>query len=159
MLLTAAILGVVAAIAVWWQEPFLAPSLGSAVFTQLLHPEEASARPYAILMGQVLGAASGFAGVFLTGANMQPPFMGAHPLVWTRVAAIVVTAVLAASLQLVSGALTPAGGATALIVAIGAEADDPAGAAHLAVGLLLVTSLGEAARRLVLRMKGADRPT
>ena len=153
VMLTAAVLGVVAAVAVWFQEPFLAPSLGSAVFTQLLHPEEASAKPYAILVGQILGAASGFAGVFLAGAASQPSFMGAHPLVWTRVVAITVTAILAASLQLISGAMTPAGGATALVVSIGAEADAPSGAVHLAVGLVLVTIMGEAARRAVLGLR------
>jgi hypothetical protein len=151
--LIAAIIGAVAAFGVWAQEPWLAPSLGSAVFTQLLHPEAASAKPFAILVGQVLGAAAGFAGVFLAGAGSLPPFMGGHRLLPARVSAIAMTSFLAAILQLASGALTPAGGATALVVAMGAEADNWTGAMHLAVGLLLVTALGEPARRLVLRLR------
>ena len=152
-LLIAAILGVIAAFAVWAQEPFLAPSLGSAVFTQLLHPNEKSAMPHAILVGQILGAASGFAGVFMAGAMVAPPFMGSHPLDWVRVPAIVIAGMLAAALQLVTGALTPAGGATALVVALGGESANWHGVVHLAVGLVLVTVLGEAARKVIVRQR------
>ncbi len=157
-LLIAAILGVIAAFSVWAQAPFLAPSLGSAVFTQLLHPEEKSATPYAILVGQVAGAAAGFAGVFIAGAVAVPPFMGGHPLDWARVLAIVITALLAAAAQVLTGALTPAGGATALVVALGAESADWHGVMHLAIGLVLVTILGEAARRAILRQRREGQP-
>jgi hypothetical protein len=153
--LIAAILGVIAATAVWAQEPFLAPSLGSAVFTQLLHPQEASARPSAILVGQVLGAAAGFAGVFAAGAVGAPGFFGAHRLVWARVAASIVAGLLAAGGQVVTGALTPAGGATALVVALGAESADWQGVLHLGVGLVLVTGFGEGARRALAGKKKA----
>jgi hypothetical protein len=132
--LIAALLGVIAAAAVWTQEPFLAPSLGSAVFTQLLHPDESSASPYAILVGQILGAASGFAGVFIAGAAGAAPFMGGHMLEWARVWAIVIAGLLAAAGQMATGALTPAGGATALVVALGAESADWRGVLHLGVG-------------------------
>jgi hypothetical protein len=152
-ILIAAILGVIGGFAVWAQQPFLAPSLGSAVFTQLLHPEEKSATPYAIVVGQIAGAAAGFAGVFIAGAIVAPPFTGGHPLDWVRVLAIVIAALLAAATQLVTGALTPAGGATALVVALGAESADWRGIMHLAAGLVLVSVLGEAARRAILRQR------
>jgi hypothetical protein len=148
----AIILGAAAAFAVWAQEPFLAPSLGSSVFSQLLHPQEKSAKPYAIVAGQILGAAAGFAGVFVAGAAIAPPFIGSHPLTSVRVGAIVVAGLLAATGQVATGALTPAGGATALVVALGAEADDWNGIIRLAVGLVIVTALGEVARQFLLRL-------
>jgi hypothetical protein len=153
--LIAAILGMVAACAVLAQEPLLAPSLGSAVFAQLLHPAEKSAKPYAILVGQILGGAAGFAAVFITGAAAAAPFMGSHPLAWVRVAAIVIAGFLAAAGQKLTGALTPAGGATALVVALGAESANWHGVLHLAAGLLLITVAGEAARRVILRQQQA----
>lgn len=153
--LVAAILSVLAAASLWAQAPFLAPSLGSAVFTQVLHPREASARPYAILVGQILGAASGFAGVYLAGAAAAPPFSGDHTLVAARLAAIAIAGLLAAGGQRATGALTPAGGATALVVALGAEPANWHGVRDLAVGLAIVTLLGEAARRLMLRPQQA----
>lgn len=53
------ILSVIALIAVWTQQPLLAPSLGSAAFTQLLSPQTAGARPYSIFMGQLVGVLAG----------------------------------------------------------------------------------------------------
>lgn len=157
--LAALVLGVIAVLGVWMQEPWLAPSLGSAVFTQVLTPDQPSAKPYTIGVGQLLGGAAGFAGVFLAGAAAAPQFMGDHALIFARAAAVVVAALLAAALQLACGATTPAGGATAVVVAVGAESATWAGAFHLAVGILLVTGLGEVARRAVSRLRtAAPRP-
>lgn len=62
---------------------------------------------------------------------------------------MIVTSVL----QRILRATSAAGGATALIVALGAETATADGAARLAAGILLVTLLGEAARWLVLRTR------
>ena len=152
-LLIALILGAIAALSAWTQEPWLAPSLGSALFTQLLSPEEEAAKPYSIFLGQVLGGIAGFAGVFLASATTVPPFFGEHPLVFARVLAVVIAVLLAASFQQVCKAKAPAGGTTAIVVAIGAEMANWKGAVDLLVGIVLITILGEAARRLILRMQ------
>ncbi len=152
-LLIALILGTIAALSAWTQEPWLAPSLGSALFTQLLSPAEEAAKPYSIFVGQVLGGIAGFAAVFIASATTVPPFFGAHPLVFTRVLAVVIAVLLAASFQLACKAKAPAGGTTSLIVAIGAEMATWKGALDLLVGIVLITILGEAARRFVLRLQ------
>jgi CBS-domain-containing membrane protein len=46
----------------------------------------------------------------------------------------VIAGLLAAAGQMATGALTPAGGATALVVALGAESADWRGVLHLGVG-------------------------
>ena len=58
--------------------------------------------------------------------------MGRHPLLYARVLAV-------------------AGGATAIVLAIGLETANRHGVARLAAGIVLVTALGEAACRRVLR--------
>ena len=154
--LAAVTVGVIAVISVWMQEPWLAPSLGSAVLAQTLSPDQPSAKPYSIAVGQLLGAAAGFAGVFIAGATTVPAFMGDHDLTWARAGAVALALLLVAALQLACKATTPPGGATAVVVAIGAEAANWSGVLHLAIGILLVTALGEGARQLILRMRAAE---
>jgi hypothetical protein len=152
----ALVLGVIAVLSIWTQQPWLAPSIGSAVFAQVLNPDQPSAKPYSIGVGQLLGGVAGFAGVFIAAAATTPQFMGGHELVAARAIAVAVAVLLAAALQLLAKATNPAGGATAVVIAIGAETATLAGAFHLAVGILLVTALGEAARQAVLRARAAD---
>ncbi len=87
----------------------------------------------------------------------MPQFMGDHTLVGARVLAVLIAAFLAALAQLLTCATTPAGGATAMVVAIGAETADTIGAIHLIVGILLVTAFGEAARQFLLRLQAKQR--
>jgi len=56
-------------------------------------------------------------------------------------------------LQALLGAVNPAGGATALILTLGSEAATLAGAVRLTTAVLLVTALGEGARRLSLMLR------
>ncbi len=155
--LPAAILALIAALSVWTQEPWLAPSLGSAAFAQTLSPDHTSAKPYSISVGQLIGLIAGLIGVFVAGATTTPQFMGDHTLVGARVLAVSIAAFLAALAQLLTSATTPAGGATAMVVAIGAETADMMGVIHLIVGILLVTAFGEAARQFLLRLQARQR--
>ena len=66
---------------------------------------------------------------------------------------MVIAALLTALGQLSLKAGSPAGGATAVIMATGAETADLAGTARLVVGIALVTGLGEIARQLLLRRR------
>ena len=154
--LIALVLGIIAVLSIWTQQPWLAPSIGSAVFTQVFNPDQPSAKPYSIGIGQLLGGVAGFAGVFIAAAAATPQFMGGHELVAARAIAVAIAVLLAAALQLLAKATSPAGGATAVVIAIGAETASLAGAFHLAIGILLGTALGEAARRAVLRTRAAD---
>lgn len=148
--LIAAAMAAIAALSAGLGEAWLVPSLGSALFAQALSPEQPSARPYAIGVGQLLGAAAGMAGVFLAGAGEAPAFAGEH-VAWVRVAAVGIAMLLAAGAQMLARARTPAGGATALVVALGAETASWDGTGRLLVGIALVTIVGEGVRRAVLR--------
>ena len=145
------VLGIIALFAVWSHEPLLAPSLGSALFTQIYSAAEPSASPYNIGVGQVVGVVGGLFGVFIAFAAPTPSFMGDHALVYARVVAVVIAAIVTALLQMILKAVSPTGGATALVVAIGAETADWEGGARLLVGIALVTLCGDIARRMVLR--------
>ena len=149
--LAAIVMGVVALVAVWSREPILVPSLGSAVFTQIFSAREPSATFYSVGIGQVAGVVGGLFGVTIAFAASAPPFMGDHPLVYARVVAVVVAAIVTAALMILLGAVSPAGGATALVLALGAETPDVAGVVRMLVGIAVATGLGEAARLAVLR--------
>lgn len=148
--LIAAAMVAIASAGVWLGEAWLVPSLGSAVFAQALGPEQPNARPYAIGVGQLLGAAAGMAGVFLAGAGTAPAFMGEH-VAWVRVAAVGIAMLLGSAAQMLARARTPVGGATALVVALGAETASWGGAGRLVAGIVMVTVIGEGVRRAVLR--------
>ena len=147
------VLGVIGAFSVWAQQPWLIPSLGSAIFLQVLTPEEPSARTWNVAVGQLVGAACGFAGVFLSSAELTPSFIGLNHLTVDRVLATGLAVFLTLVFQYLLRAPNAAGGATALVVALGAETPTFAGAGRLALGILLVTAMGETARRFILRLK------
>lgn len=148
------VLAIIGAWAVRVQVPWLVPSLGSAVVAQTLDAPQPTSRPWSIGGGQVMGLAGGFAGVYLLGAGSTPIFMGDHRLTFARIGAAAIAVLIAGALQLAFQAKSPAGGATALIVALGQETANWSGAGRLITGILLVTVLGEIARRIVLRMTG-----
>lgn len=152
-LLITLILGGIGAFSLWVQQPLLIPSLGSAIFLQTLTPEEPSARAWNTGMGQLIGAAAGFGAVFLATAEWTPHFMGNNPLTIARVAAAAMAVFVTCVLQRILRATSAAGGATALVVALGAETATEDGAIRLVAGILLVTALGEAARWLILRFR------
>ena len=148
--LITAVVTAIAALSVGLDEAWLAPSLASAAYAQALSPQQPDAQPYSILVGQLLGAAAGMAGVFLAAAGEAPAFLGGH-LAWSRVAAVAIAVLLGSAAQMLAGAKTPSGGATALVVAMGMETASWGGAGRLAVGIALVTALGEGVRRAMLR--------
>jgi hypothetical protein len=144
---------VIALVAVWTQEGLLVPSLGSAVFIQAFSPTQPSATPYSIGVGQVLGVVGAFVGVYISMSAWAPEFTAGHALVYGRVLAVLIAVLLTAGLQLALKATSPAGGATALVVALGIETPNWAGAGRILVGILLVTVIGEVGRQLILRQQ------
>ena len=146
----ALLLAAIALVSVWLQSPILAPSLASSAFAQILDPHSASAKPWSNAVGQLCGLVAGFAGVYAAHSASLAPFMGAHPLVYGRVLAILIAAAVGATLQIALKATSPAGGATAVILAIGAETANLPGLERMLAGIALVSLLGEAARLAVL---------
>lgn len=149
------VLAVIGAVSVWVGEAWLIPSLGSAVFVQTMTPEDPGGRGWNTAMGQILGLAGGFAGVFITGAVAAPHFTGHHALLFVRVAAIALSVFFTAILQFSCDAVSPAGGAIAIIVATGSKSASWSGLRDIVAGIALVTVFGEIARQFILRRKRA----
>ena len=122
------ILGGMSLACVWTQQAWLAPSIAAAAFTQMFTPSQPSAKPYGIALGQIIGMASGFAGVFAAHASHAAKLMGDHDLSYGRVLAVVIAVAITATVQTTIEARSPAGGTTAIVVAIGAETANWAGA-------------------------------
>jgi HPP family len=152
-LMAALVLGLVGALSIALGEPLLVPSLGAAILLQVHLPDLPSARAWNTAVGQLCGAASGFVMLYALGAAHDPSFSGLHSLTVGRVAATTAAVAGTLLLQALLGAINPAGGATALIVTLGSEAATLAGAARLAAAVLLLTALGEGARRLSLMLR------
>lgn len=155
--LSALVLGAIGAASVLASQPLLVPSLGASVLLQVHLPEQASARPWNTAIGQLCGVAAGYGAVLLLGAAAGPSFTSGHPLLVARVAASALAVAVALVMQTALGAVCPAGGATALIASLGLETADRAGLGRFVAAILLVTALGEGARRLVLRLDGPHR--
>ena len=147
------VLGSIGLVSVWTQEALLVPSLASAAFLQILTPEQPSAQPWHIGMGQMLGLIAGLIGVYLAAATRLPAFFDHQPLLYSRVFAVAIAAACAAGLQLLFKATAAAGGTLAVFLALGTETPDLLGIARTVAGLLLVTAIGEAARRIVLKVR------
>ncbi len=145
------ILAIIGAFSIWAQQPLLVPSLASAVLIQTLTPEEKSGRIWPTGIGQLAGLGGGLIGVVLAHASSAPIFMGGHPLVAARLLAAFVAVLVTGCLQCALMAVSPAGGATSLIVALGMETPDWPGIVRLTIGIVLVTALGEAIRRVLLK--------
>ena len=147
------VLAVIGAFSLLVEQAWLVPSITAAAFLQVFSPDQTSAKPYAIAVGQIIGGAAGFVGVLVTASSGSPAFTGDHHLGAGRLAAIVIATALTSALQSAAKATSPAGAATAVIVATGVETTTWLGAGRLLVGIALVTILGEIARRLVLRIR------
>ncbi len=152
--LATAVLGIMGAISMWWQEPIIMPSVAAAIFTQTMTPTAPGARAWNSGVGQLVGEAAGFLAVFAAAAATAPHFLSHQPLLWSRVIAIVIAAFVTAVGQLLLKATSAPGMATAIVVATGVETASWAGAGRLAAGILVVTALGEASRLLLLRLRG-----
>ena len=138
---------------VWAQEAWLFPSLASALFAQALMPDQPSSRPYPVFVSQVLGATAGTVAVLAAGAVGLPAFSTAHPLLPARALAAGIAGLLAGAMLVPAKAINPAGGATAIVVALGLETVTWSGAGRLLTGIVLVTLAGEAVRQIVVRLR------
>ena len=153
------VIGGIALLSVVAQQAWLTPSIAAAAFTQLFNPLQPGARPYSIVLGQIVGALSGFAGVYAAHAANAGKLMGDHDLSWERAAAVAIAVAITAVVQMAVKARSPAGGTTAVVVAVGVETANLAGAMRLVVGIVLVAVLGEIARRILIRVEPKDQLT
>jgi CBS-domain-containing membrane protein len=120
-------------------DAWLTPSLGSAILIQVMTPREPSARLWNTFIGQALAVFAGFAAVYIAGDHTLPAVA----------IALAATVLLQRALQ----ATCPAGGAVALLIALGSVPANLHGAWLLAIGIVLVTGMGEAMRVVILKVK------
>ena len=154
--LLVAVIGLIALCSVWAQQAWLAPSIAAAAFTQLFTPTQSGAKPYTIVVGQVVGAVAGFAGVWAVHAMNVGKLMGEHDITYDRVAAVAIAVAITSVAQMALEARSPPGGTTAVVVAVGVETANLPGAIRLAVGIVLVAVLGEIGRRVLLHVLPQD---
>jgi CBS domain-containing membrane protein len=146
----AGVLASIGAAGVLAGEPWLIASLGASALLQLLAPRLPAARAWNTAAGQLVGFAAGFAAVYALGATAAPHVATTEPMTWIRVAAAALAIAITALGQRLIKATNPAGGSTALLIALGKIRPTAHGAWLVVVGILLVTLIGEAARFALL---------
>jgi CBS-domain-containing membrane protein len=144
-LLEAALL-VVLGLASWAShQPLIFASLGPTAYELIETPERRSAKPYNIIMGNLIALLSAFAALWITGAWFVAPLSaGSVPL--QRVWAAVLAALLTVFLTLLARATQPAALSTTLLVSLGIL-QKPREGAIIFISILLITALGEPIRR------------
>jgi hypothetical protein len=154
----AVVLCAIGAISIAAHDAYLVPSLGSAIFVQVMTPKEPSASLWSTLIGQLVALPAGFIAVFSCGADTAPAFLSGHPLSPDRLLAVAIAVILTILAQRALKATSPAGGAVALLLALGTIPPTAHGALLMSVGIILVTILGEPCRMLILYREKAVSP-
>jgi hypothetical protein len=109
--------------------------------------------PWNVVVGHAIGGAVGIAAVWATGAVHAPAVNVAHAVTGAHLAAAILALFASMALQSIARAEHPPAQATTLLIALGALDADWHGAFVLAAGVIQVALLGEAVRRLRLRMR------
>lgn len=145
------VIGLIGLIAVWANMPFLLASLGPTLAIQTTTPQQPSAHPWNVSVGNLIGLGVGVLAVYVTGAIHAPPFLQGNPLSLDRVAAAVFGVGIGILIEFLLHASHPPAAATSLLVTLGGVDIDWRGVGSVLIGIALVTIFGEAARRLRLR--------
>jgi HPP family len=141
---------VVAAIGWATHQPLVYASLGPTAYEQVARPNDKSSRPFNVVVGHLIGLASGFIAAAVCGAFDAPKVASAGFVPGVRVWAIALAVALTAAGTLLAKARQPAATATSLLVALGAmQTARDAGA--IVAGIVLIAVLGEPVRRIRAR--------
>ncbi|PPD44456.1 MAG: HPP family protein [Methylocystis sp.] len=130
-LIGGAVIGLVGALALFFRQPWLIPSLGPTIFLQLVNAADPAARPRAILLGHAIGVAAGFGALFLCGAQGAPPVFGEQILSPGRLVATALAVGATIFVQTLAGAKHPPAAATTMLITLGGV--KPAWGAVLAI--------------------------
>lgn len=126
---------------------FLFPSLGPTSYLLARAPEQSVSRFYNVIVGHLVGLASGFLAVGLLGLWQTQTISSAGHVDPVRVLAAVLALVFTVTVATLLHASHPPAGATTLLVALGAL-NTGQDALHLMVGVLVIATLGEPLRRI-----------
>lgn len=154
-----AVLLLIAALVGWaLRQPLVFASLGPTAYELVETPDRRSAQPYSVLVGHLVGIASGFAALVIARAWHTAPVSSAgvpFPRIWAAVVAVALTVFV----NLLLRASQPAAASTTLLVSLGLM-QSPHDAAILMGGVVLIFLLGEPVRVWRLRhQEQARRPS
>lgn len=136
----------IVALAAWLtREPLIFASLGPTAYEQIETPKQASARPYNVVVGHLIGVIAGFVALIITRSWSAPP-VSSHGMDVPRLAAAVVAAVLTVLGGLIARASQPAALATTLLISLGLM-QEWKDAALMMAAVVLMTVFGEPLRR------------
>jgi len=147
------ILGAIGAASVLVHQPLLFPTLGPILLVQMETPDQAAAQPKNILIGNALAILAA-ALVLAALAGHTPPPITSGVLTWQREIAAAVAVTLTFIAQTLLRASHPPAATTALLITLGAINPEWRAILILCTGILLITALGEGAKRIVKAASG-----
>jgi hypothetical protein len=153
-LAAAGLLLVVGAVAIFTMSPALFPSLGPTIFLQVEAPRLRASRLYSVVVGQVLGYASGLFGLAVFDAWHEPIVFSGHPLSFPRLGASAVGLAVSVAAGFAARASHPPTSATVLLVTLAGFGTTPSTIFAFFVGLAIVAVGGELLRQARLRSEG-----
>jgi hypothetical protein len=125
--------------------PFVFASLGPTAYEIVETSKRPSARPYNIVVGNLIAVLAGFAALWMTGA-WGVPRVSAHGVPLDRVWAATIAALLTVFGTLLAQATQPAALSTTLLIALGIMQTARDGVIIM-LAVLLITAIGEPIRR------------
>lgn len=142
------ILAAVGTVSLLIRQPLLFPTLGPILFVQLQTPEQPSAQPWNILVGNAVAIVAAVFALAVVGATHMPPPIVSGVLTWQReLAAALAVAVTFLGQYPVRAMHAPAA-TTALLITLGAINPEWRAVGIVCAGVVLITLLGEGAKRL-----------
>src|SRR5947208_3264480 len=111
-------IGLMAALAVLTNSPFIFPSLGPTAFLFFYTPTAPSASPRNTIIGHAVGALAGYLSLVVTGLTMAGPALSVG-VTWPRVIAAALSLGLTAGVMVLLKSPHPPAGATTLIISLG----------------------------------------
>jgi len=144
-ILEAALIVILAVVGWLSRTPFVFASLGPTAFEIVETPKRPSARPYNVIVGNLIAVLAAFAALWLTG-SWAAPSVSAHGIPLDRVWAATVAAMLTVFGTLLVRATQPAALSTTLLIALGIMQTVRDGIIIM-LAVLLITAIGEPLRR------------
>jgi CBS-domain-containing membrane protein len=111
-------IGIMSAIAIITQSPFIFPSLGPTAFLFFYTPTAPAASPRNTIVGHAIGAACGYFALVVTGLTTAGPALSVG-VTWPRAIAAALSLALTSGLMVLLRSPHPPAGATTLIVSLG----------------------------------------
>jgi hypothetical protein len=136
--------------------PWLFASFGPTAALQVTMPQMRMSRAWNVAAGHLIAVGIGFAAIYATGAADAAPFTSGQPLTFVRVEAASLAVFLGIGLEFVMRASHAPAASTTLLIALGLVPPSWHAVVALVCGIALITVMGEAARRVQLRMQGSE---